>query len=145
MMKMPTDYVPVALLHAEKWFEIHAGQRLTLLQFYITILAVAIGLLVANINSTAPSGLIITGGFLCLLTLVFKLIDRRVSSLIKDAEWSIDALQTKIAEDSGLQAVRILRRTDARKQTSLRVCFNFLFGLGIIVAVFLIVRGSISL
>lgn len=74
--------------HAWRYFELHAGQRMTVFNFF-TVLT---GLIAAGIAASIQGSLrfaivgLVLGGVMVLLAFVFWKLDQRVSFLIKRAE-----------------------------------------------------------
>lgn len=81
--------------HAWKYFEIHSQQRMTVFNFYITV----VGLLVAGCGIALQQGgkfmyfSVILGFFISFITFIFYKLDGRVSVLIKKSEKALKHLE----------------------------------------------------
>ena len=87
--------------HAWKYFELHSQQRMTVFNFYITI----ISLLIAGSGICLQQGgdLIyltsVIGVFIIFITFIFHKLDSRVSFLIKNAETALKNIEKNFEND----------------------------------------------
>jgi len=85
----------LAFEHAWKYFEVHSQQRMTVFNFYITV----VGLLAAGCGIALQQGgkfmyfSIILGFFISFITFIFYKLDGRVSVLIKNSEKALKNLE----------------------------------------------------
>lgn len=91
-----------AFEHAWKYFEIHSQQRMTVFNFYITV----VGLLAAGCGIALQQGgkfmyfSIILGFFISFITFIFYKLDDRVSVLIKNSEMALKHLEMNYGHTS---------------------------------------------
>lgn len=88
--------------HAWKYFEIHSQQRMTVFNFYITV----VGLLIAGCGIALQQGgnfmyfSVILGFFISFITFIFYKLDGRVSVLIKKSEKALKQLEVNYEHTS---------------------------------------------
>ncbi len=88
--------------HAWKFFEVHSQQRMTVFNFYITV----VGLLVAGCGIALQQGgkfmyfSVILGFFISFITFIFYKLDGRVSALIKKSENALKHLEINYEHSS---------------------------------------------
>lgn len=124
----------IASSQAVSWFNIHARQRLVLVNFYILI---GVGITGFNITTDQNSSflLVYSGVVLIVISVLFKLLDLRISFLIKCAENSLQSIQSLLAESIDMPEVSIIEHVDGKSQITFRVCFNLLFLMGLLTGV----------
>ena len=98
--------------HAWAWFEYHAGQRISVMRFAITVLggvSAACGLLHSQRDHFLAALIAALGAF---LSWCFQRFDRRASALVKIGEAAMRAQQAKLAETTGCPEFNICVRAD---------------------------------
>lgn len=120
---------------AWKYFELHAGQRLTIFNFYIALCSAIAAGLVATFHKdfSHPSLRSLFGFLLVLFSFVFWKLDERVKLLIKNAEAALRFFEEQDGKD--VAVTHVFRReevlTAAMKAASLHLsysrCFNMVF------------------
>jgi hypothetical protein len=120
---------------AWKYFDLHAGQRLTIFNFYIALCsAIATGL-VATFHKEFiyPNLRILFGFLLVLFSFVFWKLDGRTKLLVKNAEDALRFFEEQNAKE--INVTHVFRRekilTAEAKSNGLHlsysVCFNLVF------------------
>jgi len=131
-----------ALSQAVSWFQIHAEQRLKLMNFFVILLGGTLALLGAAMKDSLYLLEIVTGGSIAVITLTFKNLDRRTSSLVKIAESALKKLEEQIADNLNMSEIKLVAISDVKNGIlSYRECFNFLFALGYGIAAVAIMHG----
>lgn len=98
-MKQPND---LSFEHAWKYFEVHSQQRMTVFNFYITV----VGLLAAGCGISLQQGgdfiyfSTVLGLFITFITFIFYKLDDRVSLLIKKSEGALKYLESHLEHPS---------------------------------------------
>lgn len=98
-MKQPND---LSFEHAWKYFEVHSQQRMTVFNFYITV----VGLLSAGCGISLQQGgdfiyfSIVLGLSITFITFIFYKLDDRVSVLIKKSERALKFLESHLEHPS---------------------------------------------
>lgn len=103
----------LALEHGWNWFRYHAEQRLTMIRFYLVIIAASATAFFAAIGPypEAAAGASFFG-FVC--SLLFWRLDARVSYLIKVGEAAISEQEQFIASECDLKSIDIINRADEK-------------------------------
>ena len=120
---------------AWKYFDLHAGQRLTIFNFYIALSsAIAAGLAATYHAEFGHPNLRILFGFLLILfSFVFWKLDDRAKLLIKNAEAALKFFEEQDAKE--ITAAHVFRREEiltaeaksSRLHLSYSRCFNLVF------------------
>lgn len=132
-----------AIARAMSWFQIHADQRLKLMNFFVILLAGSLALFGSAIDGDNYILEIMVGASIMVITFVFKNLDRRTASLIKDAERALNVLDGRIASDLNMNEIKLIAASEMKKGIfSYRQSFNFLFALGYGLAIFGLAHGA---
>ena len=103
----------LALEHGWNWFKYHAEQRITMVRFYLVIVAASatgfFGAIGPYPEAAAGASLF---GFFC--SLLFWRLDSRVSYLIKVGEAAISEQETYLASVCDLEKIDIIQRADKK-------------------------------
>ena len=91
----------VAVDRAQNWYNVQAEQRMRLMYFYVVLLAGNLAFLGTALNANNRLMTVLVGIGLVFWSIVFKLLDRRTSGMIKIAEAALQKLEDKIAEEIG--------------------------------------------
>ena len=120
---------------AWKYFELHAGQRLTIFNFYIALCsAIAAGLVATFHKEFAyPNLRSLFGILLILFSFVFWKLDERAKLLIKNAEAALKFFEEQDAKE--ISVTHVFRREEiltadakaSRLHLSYSRCFNMVF------------------
>ncbi|HXM21080.1 MAG TPA: hypothetical protein VN948_07445 [Terriglobales bacterium] len=121
---------------AWKYFELHAGQRLTIFNFYIALCSAIAAGLVATFGKdfSYPNARILLGLLLVLFSFVFWKLDDRTKLLIKNAEAALEFYEEQDGKE--ILVTHVFRREKvltAEKRSSVRLhlsyskCFNIVF------------------
>jgi hypothetical protein len=113
---------------ALKWFEIHAGQRMAMMRFFL----IAAGFCVAGYMSALQSGNLGAAGVISLLlicfALLFKQLDRRTAQLVGLAEDFLRSSGTALERELGAPEVNIAAKAEQRGGVpSYRQTFNLIY------------------
>lgn len=118
-------------------FKFNADQRLKSFNFFVLLSIFADGgVFTALQKSMAPQVLTLMGAFICLLAIVFWLVDSRSQNLLKLTIPALKEIETAFSEKAqlfridGLNQGKFVRYTFAIR--TLLVC-QFLLGLGVII------------
>jgi hypothetical protein len=120
---------------AWKYFELHAGQRLTIFNFYIALCsAIAAGLAATfSKDFSYPNVRFLFGLLLVLFSFVFWKLDDRTKLLIKNAEAALEFFEEQDAKE--ILVTHVFRRERVltanvravRLHLSYSKCFNIVF------------------
>jgi hypothetical protein len=92
-MDQDDKFFEIAVNRAQSWYNLLAEQRMRLMNFYVVILA-ASAALAGSMNGGLVSPLALLSGLgLTVISIVFKLLDRRTSEMIKVAEKALSILE----------------------------------------------------
>lgn len=141
--------------YAWQYFEIHANQRLTTFNFYITLSTLLATGMFATFSKdfTYPQIGVFAGALLMSLSIVFWRLDRRNRELIKNAENALRAIEDKFSKEYDAVKLKLFIRDDiatdgangCRFLCKYSSCFNvvfLLFGIsGIVGMVVTFTRG----
>lgn len=111
--------------HAWKYFELHSQQRITVFNFYITI----ISLLIAGSGICLQQGgnlIYLTsalGIFIIFISFIFHKLDSRVSFLIKSAEKAL-----RKVEDSYDEEMKIFTSDHNNENLNKSICSSWSYG-----------------
>ena len=120
-----------AIARAMSWFQIHADQRLKLMNFFVILLAGTLALFGSAINGNNYLLEIVVGATIMVITFVFKNLDKRTASLVKDAENALRVLEGRMASNLNMNEIKLIEAAEIKKGFfSYRQSFNFLFALG---------------
>ena len=135
--------IEAALKHAMNFFQIHAEQRMKLINFYIILLAGSLALIGASFKDGNYKIQILTGISTCVITFIFKSLDVRTAFFVKKAEVAIDAIEKKLSDELGTEEIRIIKSSNEGSSIfSYRKSFNILFLLGIAIGLISIANGA---
>ena len=122
---------------AWKYFELHAGQGLTIFNFYIALCsAIATGLVATfHAEFSHPNLRCLFGILLILFSFVFWMLDERAKLLIKNAEAALKFFEEQDSKE--IAVTHVFRREEiltvhaksARLHLSYSKCLNLVFGL----------------
>jgi hypothetical protein len=98
------DRAQIAIGFAFKWFEIHADQRLKLMNFYITIIGFCLAGYVTALQVQNNAAATAVSGTLLFFTLCFAQLDRRTRQLTRLGEATLETLHRDLSV-SGLDIV----------------------------------------
>ena len=124
--------------YAWKWFQLHAGQRQTVFQFFLAIIGAVLAGYFALLHAEPSScvarffGLLIMG-----LSFLFWRLDCRGSQLVKIAERYLKTGEEKLALSMQLNEIKLVANADADKGGyrylewvhSFRQIYQYIFGL----------------
>ena len=99
--------------HAWSWFSLHAAQRMQLVNFWLIATAFLTAGYVSAIDSKRPGvalGVAVVGAT---TTVGFHALERRTRHLTQMGETALKALQTQLAEASGLPSLKIIEIANA--------------------------------
>lgn len=116
-------------------FQFNADQRLKAFNFFVIFSVFANGGVFAAFERQAqPAILVLLGGFVCVLAIVFALIDARSQSLVRLAVPGLKEYEERFPEHSRLFVLDARRHsTFVRYTIAFRILFvlQLLFGLGV--------------
>lgn len=126
--------------HSWRYFELHAGQRISLIRYYVIILSLYVtgaGYLVAKLEDVSciqEKGIIFLSLFFIFITLIFWFLDNRNRNLIHMAE---DSLRNIEEGNNSPPIQKIFTREKESSGCSIRHthCFWTLFGGSIAAAI----------
>lgn len=107
-----------ALAHAWAYFNLHAGQRITIFNYFVVfsgILTTGLATAIQAPPRLAAVGVAL-GLLLCLLSFLFWQLDRRTSFLIKHAE---DAIKLQEPAGARLMTEEVVKTADAKNDEGL--------------------------
>jgi len=103
--------------YAWKYFALHADQRLRTFNFYLLIVAVVFGGLLAYLkDARSPAYAFPAGLLLAALSYIFWRLDCRAQEFIKHAEEVLMAIEKDIPEDQVPEQLRLFHGEDAKTQ-----------------------------
>lgn len=117
----------VAVDRAQNWYNVQAEQRMRLMYFYVVLLAGNLAFLGTALNANNRLMTVLVGIGLVFWSIVFKLLDRRTSGMIKIAEAALQKLEDKIAEEIHIPEMRLIANHELNKHFSYRLLFNVLY------------------
>ncbi len=109
-----------ALDHAWDWFELHAGQRMQCVNFFLVAIAFLIAAFVTALKEKDYPLAVAVGLLGAWLSWWFHRLELRTKELVKGGEAAMKQSQRQLAEDTGVEALEILKRveTPEKKWTS---------------------------
>ena len=136
--------------YATKYFEIHAQQRIKAFQFFVTLSTAIGGGAVYSLENDNPIALLVLGVVMCFVSFVFRMLDVRTRTLVKNGEEALkylDSLHDLPKVHNLPSPLSLFERDDEIRRRnrnfntcfSYRICFGmafgmfFLFGLGAVV------------
>jgi uncharacterized membrane protein YbaN (DUF454 family) len=126
----PFDFDKVANDVAMKWFEVHAEQRLKLLNFFLIIVGFCIAGYFAALQARNGFAASIIALLLTCVCLCFKQLDRRTTQLLKLAEDYLRESLAKLAVQIDSNTINFVERAEQKGSIlSYRQVFNILFWL----------------
>jgi hypothetical protein len=126
----PLDFDKVANDVAMKWFEVHAEQRLKLLNFFLIIVGFCIAGYFAALQAKNGFAASIIGLLLTCVCFCFKQLDRRTTQLLKIAEDYLRESLHKLAVQIDSNTINFIERAEQKGSVlSYRQVFNILFWL----------------
>ena len=113
---------------AWRWFEIHAEQRLKLLNFFIIVAGFSIGGFFAALQSENRVAASVVAFVLASVAYLFKQLDRRSSQLLKHSEEFLKLSLTSLEQELKTGTVNFLLRAEEKNRLgSYRQIFNAIF------------------
>ena len=121
-----------SLARAMGSFQIHADQRLKLINFFVILLAGSLALFVSAIIGENYRVVIVVSVSIMVITLVFWNLDKRTASLVKDAENALDVLEQRMSAKLGMEEIKLIAAAEIKKWgiLSYKQSCNILFLLG---------------
>ena len=117
-----------SLSHAWDWFALHAAQRLQMFNFFCVTTAFLVAAFVTADQNRARvlAGTIALGG--AAASVGYNLLEQRTKSLVRAAEQALTPLQARLADLTGVDAVRILAKVERpdHRLTKYSFVFNLL-------------------
>ncbi|MGH1406656.1 MAG: hypothetical protein ACRBBJ_08885 [Rhodomicrobiaceae bacterium] len=118
----------IAIEHARSWFQIHAEHRLRLVNFYIVLVVASLAFAASALKDGQTIAMSMLGALIIIVSFVFQNLDRRVASLIKDAEKALTVLEKKISSDLEITDLNLVKLADDKRGAySYRQLFNILY------------------
>jgi hypothetical protein len=112
------------------------------MNFFVILLAGALALFGAALKEGSSILQIVVGASFFVVTFSFKSLDARTSTLIKDAEIALDALEKRMAIHLEMDEIKLIELASRKRgNLSYRQSFNILFGLGYVFSVFSVING----
>lgn len=104
-------------------FQLHSGQRMKMVQFYLTLIVVLFGALFTlhTLESRILTAEIVVCIGIAVISLTFALIDHRTSLLIKDAENAIKKMEADVLPSDSKLALFL----NSEKNDSSRCYFSY--------------------
>ena len=135
---MLDSYSREALDHAWRWFELHARQRLQLVNFFLLSEAFLGSAYALALDAGRP---IVSCAFAligALTPIYFCLIEQRVRALLKAGEQAMEPFEEALASSTGTRAIRLVKgveQPEARVKYSTAIRFiHATFGIGFALA-----------
>lgn len=139
--------------HVWKYFEIHAGQRLTVFNFFSAfsgLIAAAIGAVGQASSDYAVVGIVL-GAMLTIISFIFWKLDQRAAFLVKHAEEALKVLEGDTQTSFSLFAKEPVKHLEAQEAgnwitrpwtfgESFRCLFGLMAASGVAAAVFFTFR-----
>lgn len=132
----------ISINRAQNWYNLLAEQRMRLMYFFVLILAGNMALVGSTYEKAPPFLLILVGIELSLVSVIFKLLDRRTAEMVKLAERALVKLEENLVSITGVGEMALIGNHEKRKAPSYRQLFNVLFLFGVIVGFGLIIFGG---
>ena len=132
-----------ALSRAMGSFQIHADQRLKLMNFFVILLAGSLALFGSAIIGENYLVEIVVSVSIMVTTYVFKNLDKRTASLVKDAEKALGVLEQRMSDELGMEEIKLIAAAEIKKKyiLSYRQSCNILFVLGYVLGCFGLAHG----
>ena len=131
MSESTTKSMDMALSRATTWFQVHADQRMKLMNFYVILIAALIAGFAAALKDNNQLLVILIAIVFITLTYAFKSLDRRTASLVKDAEAALEKIEEAIASSTSIDQIKLIKMSEEKEgDLSYRQSFNLIFGLG---------------
>jgi hypothetical protein len=132
MARKPTTIsMGMALSRATMWFQVHADQRMKLMNFYVILLAGLIAGFAAALKDNSHLLEFLVAIVIIVLTYAFKNLDRRSASLVKDAEAALEKIEETLASETSIDQIRLIKLAEKKHGIlSYRQSFNLIFCLG---------------
>ncbi len=132
-----------ALARAMSSFQIHADQRLKLMNFFVILLAGSLALFGSAIIGKNYLVEIVVGASIMVTTFVFKNLDIRTASLIKDAEKALNVLEGRMSGELVMDEIKLIAAAEIKKGIlSYRQSYNVLFAMGYVLGSFGLAHGA---
>jgi hypothetical protein len=135
------------LEHAWRYFELHAGQRMTSFNFFIVVASLILSGFGGCISTPSLRWVgVFLGAMLALTSIVFFYLDKRTSFLIKHAEEAMVTLEAAAQAPTGAAVVTSERVATAQtKGPTYGACFRTMFlALAVVGVLGAIVCGSLA-
>lgn len=113
---------------ALRWFEVHAEQRMKMMNFFIVVSGFCVAGFFAALQAKNILAASVVGVVLFIVAICFKQLDRRSAQLVKIAEQSLKSALRPLAEDSNNRDI-ITLSGERGWVPSYRQTFNALFAL----------------
>ena len=131
-----------ALTRSMGWFQLHADHRMKAMKFYVILLAGALAVIASSFKDNNVLLQLAIGISIATITYVFKNLDRRIASLIKDAEEALRAVEHLLVEKIEIDELNLIDAAENKNGIpSYRESFNILFLLGYALAGFVTIIG----
>lgn len=125
------DKMELALHYATNWFQIHADQRIRLMNFYIFLFAGLVTGLIATRKDDLLLVEVLIAGAMIVLTIVFKSLDSRTRSLIHGAEHALSKIEDVLAEATRIDEIKLIKAANNLDgKLSYRQAFNLIYFVG---------------
>ena len=139
---------PVGLTGTEyawKWFELHAAQRMQLVNFWLVSTAFIVG---AFVNAAVRDRFLAAAGVGCVGSAVavgFLLLDRRTRQLIKVAEEALKVYEDRMAKAEQIREVRLVQISASDRGGLLSSYRSVIWGLQVTTAVAFVIAAVAAL
>lgn len=135
----------IAVQRAQNWYNVLAEQRMKLMNFYVILIVGNLALFGGAIAASNSLAISLIGLELSILSVVFKLLDRRTAKLIKISEAALEKLEARLAAETQIPEMMLIHHHESEGSYSLRVLFNVIFftgfALGMLIIVTVILRA----
>lgn len=121
----------IAFERSQNWYNLLANQRMMLMNFFLLILAANFALIGTAFEKSNPLLFLLTSVELLVISIVFKLLDRRTAEMIKICELALIQLESHIVKETGIAEMALIDGHNVKKTLSYRILFNIIFTLGV--------------
>lgn len=101
-----------ALDHSWAWFQVHAFQRMQLVNYFIIAVAFLTTGYAAGLTADKPALSVAVSALGVALTICFHLMERRTRELVRAAELALKELEQIMAEQTGIGHIRLVERVE---------------------------------
>jgi hypothetical protein len=113
---------------ALKWFEIHAGQRMAMMRFFLIAAGFCVAGYVSALQSSNLGAAALISILLICFSLLFKQLDRRTAQLVKLAEDFLQSSGTALEHVLGVPEINIATKAEQKDGIpSYRQTFNLIY------------------